>query len=801
MIASPATRPATWVGAAVKRVEDPRLLRGRGRYLDDLELPGLLHAAFVRSLHAHARVRGVETALARRASGVAAVLSARDLPPGLGALTPRLEAPEFAPTCWPVLATDRVRFVGEPVAVVAAADPYRAVDAGELVHVDYEPLPGVASVEAALAAGAPALHASCEGNVLFTARHAQGDVAGAFARAAVVLRETFRHGRCSAAPIETRGLIAAWDGDALTVWSGTQVPQILRAALAAALGLGQHRVRVVVPDTGGGFGQKMHVLPEDLAMAVLARVAGRPVKWLETRRENLAAASHAREQRMEVELAADAAGRVLALRASIASDAGAYHAYPVTAALEPLGSAGILPGPYAIAAYAYEVMAVATCKPPLGAYRGVGMAMSVFALERLLDCLAERLGVDPAEVRRRNLIPPGAYPFESAAGFVYDSGDFPEMLARALDLGAYERRRREQAAARGAGRLIGIGLSCYTESTGGGSRTYRRRGMTEVPGPEAATVRMEPDGTVRCVVSFPSQGQGHATTVAQVVADALGVALSRIAVVAPDTAVAPPGSGTFASRGAVVQAGAVARAGDLVRQRLLDVAAALLEASPADLVLAAGRVGVRGAPARALDVAEVAHAAYAPPAGGLPPGATPGLEATAYFDPPGPAYAGAVHMASVEVDAETGRVRVLSYAVVEDCGPLINPVIVEGQVHGALAQGIGEALGERLVYDEGGQLLTGTLMDYAIPTAAGLPPFEVGHLETPSPITPGGYKGMGEGGTVGAPACIANAVADAVRPIGVSITALPILSETLVPGERLPDQFLEPWPGAHAEGT
>jgi len=605
-------------------------------------------------------------------------------------------------------------------------------------------------------------------------------VEAAFAGAAVVLSETFRHGRCSASPLEPRGVIAAWDGDSLTVWSGTQVPHILRGALAGAFGLGEHRVRVIVPDTGGGFGQKMHVQPEDLAVAALARAARRPVKWVETRRENLAAATHAREQRMQIELAADAAGRVLALRARIASDAGAYHVYPLTAALEPLGSAGILPGPYVVGAYDYEATAVATNKPPLGAYRGVGMTMGVFALEAMLDRLAAQLDLDPAEVRRRNLIPPDAYPFASAAGFVYDSGDFPRALARALDLAGYEGRRAEQATARAAGRLVGIGISCYTEATGIGAETFRRRGMADVPGPEAATVRMEPDGTVRCLVSFPSQGQGHATTAAQLVADQLGLPLDHIAVMAPDTSASPPGSGTFASRGAVVQAGAIGRAAGLVRDKVLAIAAALLEASPPDLQVADGRVAVRGAPGRAVPLAEVARCAYSPPAGGLPHGMAPGLEATVHWSPPGPMYSGAVHVATVEVDPGTGRVRVLSYAVVEDCGPVINPLVVEGQIHGALAQGIGEALGERLVYDEHGQLITGSLMDYPLPLAGDLPSFAVAHQETPSPLTPGGYKGMGEGGTVGAPACIASAVADAVRPLGVRITALPIQPESLV---------------------
>jgi carbon-monoxide dehydrogenase large subunit len=539
-------------------------------------------------------------------------------------------------------------------------------------------------------------------------------------------------------------------------------------------------VRVIVPDTGGGFGQKMHVMPEDLAVVALARAAGRPVKWVETRRENLAAASQAREAVMELEVAADGSGRLLALRARVLSDAGAYHIYPLTQALEPLGTCGILPGPYRTPAYAYEAVAVATNKPPLGAYRGVGMPFSVFAMERALDMIADRLGLDAAEIRRINLIPRDAYPFTSASGFVYDSGDFPKALEQALALAGYERLKQERALARRQGRLRGIGLCCYTEYTGMGSETYRRRGMVHVPGPEAATVKMHPDGTVTCSLSFPSQGQGHTTTVAQVVADQLGVPLDHVRVLQPDTDASPQGSGTFASRGAVVQAGTVARAAGEVRKKLLALAAGLMEASPADLELASGRVRVRGVPDRGLDIAEVARIAHAPPAGGLPDGLSPGLEATESFDPEGAAFSGAVHVASVEVDRETGRVAIRDYVVVEDCGPMINPMIVEGQIHGALAQGIGEALGERLVYDESGQLVTGTLMEYALPTAADLPSFTVGHLETPSPRTPGGHKGMGEGGTVGAPAAIANAVADAVKPLGVAITALPILPETLV---------------------
>ena len=733
---------------------------------------------FVRSTAAHAVLSAVDTAAARRAPGVAAVLTGRDLAGVVEPLAPRLDAPGFAPTIWRALADSRVRYVGEPVAIVVADTAYAAADAGDLVRASYEPLPAVATIEAALAEDAPRLHTEHDRNVLFEHRHSHGDVERAFAAAPVVVRETFRHARLSASPLEPRGVIARWEGQALTLWTGTQVPHIVRTALAQAFGFAERQVRVIVPDTGGGFGQKMHVMPEDLAVAAAARLINRPVKWAETRRENLASASQAREARVEIEAAVDARGVLLGLRARVWSDAGSHHIYPLTASLEPMGTATILPGPYRTPAYAYEVLAVATNKPPIGAYRGVGMTMGVLVMERALDLCADRLGLDPAEIRRRNLIARDAYPFTSAAGFVYDSGDYPKMLGLALDLAGYERLVRERDAARPHGRLLGVGIACYTEYTGMGSETYRRRGMVHVPGHEAATVSIAADGSVAVHVSFPSQGQGHATTAAQIVADRLGVPIESVHVVQPDTDTAPPGTGTFASRGAIAQGGAVDGAARTVRTQLVAVAAAALEASPADLELTGGRVSVRGVPGRGLSLADLARIAHSAAAPGARSDAR-ALEATEVFDPPGPTFSGAVHVASVEVDPDTGRVAVRAYALVEDCGPVINPLIVEGQIHGAVAQGIGEALGEQLVYDEDGQLLTGTLMDYALPVATALPDFAVGHLETPSPITPGGYKGMGEGGTIGAPAAIANAVADAVRPLGIAITSLPILPEGL----------------------
>ena len=767
-----------YTGARLKRLEDPRLLTGRGRFLDDLGLPRMLFASFVRSPHAHARIVRIDTTAARAWPGVADVVIADDLRTVTRPLSPRLDGPGYTPTAWPALADGVVSFCGEAVAVVAAVNPYVAADARELVTVEWEAMPAVATIDQALASN----------RILFQRRHRQGDVDGAFARAPIVLRETFEHGRCAPSPLELRGILADWDGEALTVWSPHQAPSLLRTALADALGLPHARIRIISPDVGGGFGLKMQVFPEDVAVAALSRRLGRPVKWLEERRENLVAASQARGQRTTVEVAAAADGTVLAMRSRVMSDNGAYHAYPTTGVLEPLGTASIMPGPYRIAAYEFEALALATHKPPLGAYRGVGMTMGAFVAERMLDLLAERLHLDPAEIRRRNLIPREAYPFTSATGYVYDSGDFPKALEEALAAAEYDKLRREQADARAAGRLVGIGIACYTEYTGMGSAGFRRRGAVEVPGIEAATVTMDADATARCAVSFPTQGQGHATTIAQLVADRLGLSLADVRLARVDTAESPSGSGTFASRGTVAMLGSAAVAAERVGDKLRALAAHRLEAAAADVELAGGRAFVRGLPDRSIPLAEIARAAYSPPQGGLPEGQTPGLQATVYCDLPGPTFSGAVHLAVVEVDPATGRVAVRRYALVEDCGRVINPVIVEGQIHGAVAQGIGEALLEAVVHDDNGQLLTATLMDYALPRADDLPLLEISHLETPSPVTPGGVKGMGEGGTIGAPATIANAVADAVRQLGVQITTLPIRPETLLQGSATPPE-------------
>ena len=758
----------TYVGRPVRRLEDARLLRGGGRYADDLVLPRMLHLAFVRSPHPHASIEALDISAACAVPGVAAVLTATDLKATVRPLTPHLDGGGFTATAWPLLAEHDVQFVGQAVAAVLADTAYAAADARDAFVVAYAARTAVAGIDAALRAG----H-------VIVQRSRGEDLAPVFAAAPVVVQETFTHGRMAASPMEPRAMVADWDGEVLTVWASSQTPRVLRTALAHALDLSEGRVRVIVPDVGGGFGLKVQVFPEDVVVAAAARRLGRPVKWIEERRDCLAAASHAREQRIEASIAADRGGRVLAVRARVLSDAGAFHTFPLTQALEPLGTVAILPGPYLTPAYAWEAVALRTNKSPLGAYRGVGMTMGAFVMERLLDLVAETLGLDPAVIRRRNLIPRDAYPFTSASGMSYDSGDFPKALEAALAAADYDDLRRAQTTARAAGRLVGIGISCYTEYTGMGSVVFRGRGMNDVPGIESATVIMDADGTVRCAVSFPTQGQGHGTAVAQIIADKLGVTLERVRLMPLDTHAVPVGSGTFGSRAAVAFGGTVALAADQIGAKLRTLAASRLEASAHDVVLASGRAMVRGAPDHGIAIADLARLAYAPPLGGLPEGLTPGLEATIYFDPPGTTFSGAVHVAAVEVDPDTGRVAVTRYVVVEDCGPVINPMLVEGQIHGAVVQGFGEALLEELVYDDDGQLVTATLMDYALPKADLMPVIDIGHLETPSPRMPGGYKGMGEGGTIGAPAALANAIADAVRS---GITRLPIRPEAL---ERL----------------
>jgi carbon-monoxide dehydrogenase large subunit len=766
---------AGYVGLALRRVEDPRLLTGRGAYLDDLRGTAALSVAFHRSPHAHARIVSVDAREAWASPGVVAVLTGADVVDVLPPLCSELAVPGHVPTAWPVLARDRVRFVGEPVALVAATDRYLAEDAAARIQVAYEPLPVTIDAEAALAPGAPRVHDDRPDNVLVHLRHDNGLVDEAFREAEIRVSVVLRHGRCAASPLEGRGILADVDRatDGLVVWASTQVPHLLRTGLAGVLGLAESRIRVIAPDVGGGFGPKMHLFAEDAAVCFLARRLGRAVKWVETRRENLMAGAHAREHAATLDVAARRDGTILAIQAHLVCDVGAYSIYPTGAALEPGTAAGLIPGPYRIRGYRYDAYAVATHKCPTGAYRGVGQALASYARERMVEILARRLGLDPAEVQRRNLLRSDECPYLMASGIVVDSASPAKCLERALERAGYAELRRDQAAHRAdAGRpRRGIGIASYTEFTGLGAATFRRRGMVHVPGHDAATVRVEPSGEARAFVSTATQGQGHLTALAQLLADELGWALTDVQVVEGDTERCPHGSGAFASRSIVAAGGALALAARAVRAKVLRLAAHRLEVAADDLMLADGVVTIRGVPARSLSVRQIVDLAYRAHASTLPDGLEPGLEATRFYDPPPATFSNGAHVAVVDVDPETGRVALVRHVVVEDCGRMINPTLVEGQIHGGVAQGVGNALHEAIVYDEAGQLLTGTLMDYHLPRADELPAIEIDHVDTRPPVSVAGFKGMAEGGTIGALAAVANAVADAV---GAEVGRVPL---------------------------
>lgn len=768
------------IGVPVRRLEDPRLLTGRGRYVADLALPGMLHVAFLRSPHAHARLLAVDAGRARREPGVVACVSGDDLRGEARPIRATSRMPGYRATDFPALAVGKVRHAGEAVMAVVAESRYLAEDALDEIAARYEPLPAVVSAEAAMGEASALVHEEAGSNVLLSRAFVQGDVEAAFAGAALVLGDRFRFHRHAGVTLENRACLAEYQAgtEELTLWSSTQVPGIVRDVLADALGMPGHRVRVVAPDVGGGFGVKSAVYPEEIAVCVLARRLGRPVKWVGDRREDLLSSTQAWDEVIDAELAVEADGRLRGLRARVLADVGAYSVHPWTASIEVIQVVSFLPGPYRVPCYRGEALGVATNKAPMGPYRGVGRPVSTFVTETLLDRAARRLGLDPLEIRRRNLLRPDELPYRSPSGIVWDSGSFLESLERAAELVEYSRVREEQARGRAAGRHLGVGIAAYVELTGVGSAIPASPGATVSTGTEGATVRVDPAGTVTASFGLACHGQGHETTLAQVVAAELGARLADIRIVHGDTAASPVGTGTYASRSAVIGGGAAILASRAVREKALQIAAHHLEVAAEDLELAEGRVAVRGAPDRGLTLREVAQAAYAG-AKRLPKGMEPGLEATRYYDPYFGTASNATHVAVVEVDPESGAVRILRYVVVEDCGRIINPLIVEGQAIGGVAQGIGAALLEEVVYSEDGQLLTGTLMDYLIPTAAELPPIEVAHLEHPSPTTLGGFKGVGEGGTIGAPAAVANAIADALVPLGVDVTELPATPDRL----------------------
>jgi aerobic carbon-monoxide dehydrogenase large subunit len=758
-------------GRSVLRKEDHRLLTGRGKYAADFRLPGMLHAAVLRSPHPHARLGAIRAKAALALPGVVAVVTAEDLGP-IGRIPVRLgQRPSAtAVACLqPPLARDKVRYVGEPVAVVLAESRYLAEDALELMEVDYDPLPTVADARRAVERGSPVLHEVIAGNIVDTLATRKGDAPAVLAAARHRVHERFAVQRHTGVPMETRGLTAAHDpgSGVLRLWGVAKVPHFNRRVLADLLGHPEHLIHFVELEVGGGFGVRGEFYPEDLIVPWAARRFGRPVQWIEDRREHLMATNHSRQQYHDIEIGFDGEHRIVALVDRFMVDMGAYiRTHGVTV---PELTAALLPGPYRIPHYTAEIRCVLTNKTPTGTYRGPGRFECTFVRERLMDIAAQQLGVDPLELRRRNFITPGEMPYEVGGGSlnqktVYDCGDYRSALEKALAAVGYDAARVEQAEARRHGRYVGIGVACLVEKAGLGPWEY---------------ARVEVDGTGHVVVysGVAAVGQGIETTLAQVTADELGVPPEAITVVHGDSSQVPFGIGGFASRGASVALPAAMEAARKVRAKILRVAATLLEAATEDLVLEAGAVHVRGLPDKRVTFRELARAAVPGP-----PGMEPGLYAAHFFEAPKMTYPYGTHVAVVEVDPETGFVRVLKYAIAYDIGRAVNPMIVDGQLVGALAQGLGGALLEELVYDDQGQLLTTTFMDYLVPTAMEMPASTQVQIleETPTPLNPLGVKGVGEGGSSGCGGAIANAVADALAPLGVGITALPLSPDRLL---------------------
>ncbi len=761
---------ATLMGATVKRKEDPRLIRGAGAYVADLKLPGMLYLALVRSPYAHARIRGIDVSAAGAMPGVVTVVTGRDM---LAVCEPLPLASSgeggegggetYAGRVRHVLAVERARHAGEAVAAVVAASYATALDAAQAIEVDYEPLPVVSDPLQALAPDAPLVFAGLQDNVDHRRRRQKGDVEAAFAAAHVVVRQRMRNQRLAGFPLEGRAVLAAPDPatGGLTLYSSTQTPHQVRSEVATVLRLSENQVRVIAPDVGGGFGVKIGSYPEEHLCAALAWRLNAPVRWVETRLEHMQATTHGRAQICDLEVAAAADGTITALRMRIVADLGAY---PLAPGLPDLTTAmGV--GVYAIPNVDLEAISVYTNTTPVAAYRGAGRPEAAYYIERAIDLVAADLGLDPADVRRRNFIPPQAFPYKTPTGLTYDSGEYDRALSKALERADYAGLRREQARRRADADptmpLLGIGIACYVEMCGFGPY-------------ESARVKVEPGGAVTVSTGISPHGQGTATTFAQIVADHLGADFDQIVVRHGDTATTPMGIGTMGSRSLAVGGGALMRALERVRDKAFRIAALMLDAAPEEIELCERCYRVRGAPHRAVSLAQIAARAYSRT---LPAEIDCGLEATEYFRPPDLIYPFGAHVAVVEVDPETGETRLRDYVAVDDCGPRISPLIVTGQIHGGLAQGIAQALLEEVVYDANGQLLSGSPMDYAVPRADFFPPFTLDQTETPTPLNPLGVKGVGEAATIGSTPAVVNAVIDALAHLGVRHLDMPLRPE------------------------
>jgi len=760
------------VGKPLKRKEDPRLIQGLAHYVDDVVLHGMHHAAILRSPYAHAKIRSVDISKAKVAPGVVLALTGADLRGVIPAVPCAAQIPDMKPAPRPILAHDRVRCVGEGVAVVVASDRYAARDALDLIEVDYEPLTPVVDPEKAMEKSAPVLHEGNEDNIGFHWELEGGDVKGAFEKADKVIKQRILNQRLIPAAMETRGVVAEYQpGERqLNVWASTQIPHGLRTQIAVMLSLPENSVRVIAPEVGGGFGSKLNVYPEEVLVPYLAMRVGKPVKWIESRRENFQTTIQGRDQIDDVEVAFKGDGTILGLRVRIIADLGAYYQLltPMIPTLTGLMSSGC----YKIPAIRVDLFGVLTNKMATDAYRGAGRPEATYFVERVLDLVAAELKKDPAEVRRKNFPKPKDFPYATPTGLIYDSANYEKSLDLALKMSGYKKLRQEQAAARKKGRLLGIGVSTYVEVCAVGPSSAMPSG-----GWESATVRIQPSGMVSVMTGSSPHGQGQETSFAQIAADMLGLEPEDIGVVHGDTSTVPYGIGTFGSRATAVGGTAVYNALVKLREKLATIAGFKLGADPKDLAFADKKIFDKAHAKKSMPFAEAVTMAYV--AKTLPPNVEPGLEATSYFEPPNFTFPFGAHICVVEVDRETGDVRLLKYVAVDDCGNVINPLLVEGQVQGGIVQSYGQAMLEEAVYDEQGQLITGEFMDYAMPRAADMPWIETGRTVTPTPVNPMGVKGVGEAGTIGATPALAAAVADALAPFGVRHVDMPFKRERI----------------------
>jgi carbon-monoxide dehydrogenase large subunit len=761
-----------YIGKPLKRKEDPRLIQGLAHYVDDLHPAGLLHMAFVRSPYSSARIRSVDTSKAKSAAGVLAVITGEDVRGIIGPVPCAAQIPDMKAAPRPALAADRVCFVGEAVAAVVATEPYLARDAAELVEVDYEPLTPVVDPLKALAKGAPRVHPQYKDNVAYRWELEGGDLKKAFKQADRVIKQRFINQRLIPMPMEPRGVVADYHvGEKkLTVWSSTQIPHLMKTQVGAMLGVPEHSVHVITPEVGGGFGSKLNVYGEEALVAHAAMRFGKPVKWIESRRENFLVTIHGRDQIADVEVAVKRDGTLLGIRCKIIADLGA--SYQLLTPLIPTLTALMMTGCYKVPAARIEITGVFTNKMATDAYRGAGRPEATYLVERAMDLVAADLKMDPVELRRKNFPLPKDFPHATPTGLIYDSANYQKALDLVLKKSKYKELRKLQVKMRKEGRYIGIGLSTYVEICGMGPSSAMPAG-----GWESATVRVEPTGKVTVLTGSSPHGQGQETSFAQIGADLLGVEPDDVHIVHGDTAAVPYGIGTFGSRATAVGGTAMYRCLVKLRDKLALIAGHLLNEDPQKLVFKNGRIVSKSSAKKSVAFVEAVGAAYV--AKTLPPGVDPGLEATTFFEPPNFVYPFGAHICVVEVDAETGDVRLQKYVAVDDCGNVINPLLVDGQVHGGIVQAVGQALLEEAVYDEQGQLITGELMDYAIPRAWDMPRMETARTVTPSPVNPMGVKGVGEAGTIGATPAVANAVLDALQPFGVRHIDLPLKRERI----------------------